>query len=143
MGDTDEDIGTTEIEEDWIEYLKRSTRLAEEKMRTANFPCCTMTHKKMKWRLALRIASQPETRWSKKAAKWNPCLGSGCKASRAMGRPRKRWEDDMNQFRKPEETEETKGNDLKNKDTWMRGAQDQLRWKEMDKDHTRNKSERC
>ena len=36
MGDTDEDIDTTEIEEDWIEYMRRSTRLAEEKMRTAN-----------------------------------------------------------------------------------------------------------
>ena len=32
MGDTDEDIDTAEIEEeDWIEYTKRSTRLAEEK----------------------------------------------------------------------------------------------------------------
>ena len=40
MGDIDEDIDTTEIEEDWIEYMKRSTRLAEEKMRTAS----TMLH---------------------------------------------------------------------------------------------------
>ena len=30
------------------------------------------------------------------------------KQSRAVGRPRKRWEDDINQFFKPEETEETK-----------------------------------
>ena len=55
----------------------------------------------------------------KKAEKWNPGLSSGCKGSRAVGRPRKRWEDDINQFFKPEETEETKGNDLKNDDTWM------------------------
>ena len=71
--------------------------------------------RKMKWRLAMRIASHPETRWTKKAAtKWNPGLGIGAKACRAVGRPRKRWEDDINQFLKPEETVETKGNDLKN-----------------------------
>ena len=29
----------------------------------------------------------------KKAAKWNPGLNSEYKASRAVGRPRKRWED--------------------------------------------------
>ena len=49
MGDTDEDMGTAEIEEeDWIEDMKRSTRLAEEKMRAANVPCWIETHKKMK-----------------------------------------------------------------------------------------------
>ena len=77
MTDTDEVIDTAEIEEeDWIEYMKRSTRFAEEKMRTANIPCWIIAHKKMKWRLAARIASQPQTRWSKKAAKWNPGLDS-------------------------------------------------------------------
>ena len=49
-----------------------------------------------------------------------------------MGRPRKRWEDDVNQFLKPEETEETKGNDLKNNDTWKREAKDQISWKGME-----------
>ena len=68
----------------------------------------------------------------KKTAKWNTGLSSGCKASRVVGRPRKRWEDDINQFLKPEETKETKGNDLKNNDTWMRVAKDQIRWKEME-----------
>ena len=37
MGDTDEDIDTAEIEEeDRIEYMTRSTRLVEEKMRAAS-----------------------------------------------------------------------------------------------------------
>ena len=39
----------------------------------------------------------PRDKIDNKAAKWNP----GCKASRAVGRPRKRWEDDKNQFQKP------------------------------------------
>ena len=36
MGDTGEDIDTAEIEEDWIEYMKRSTSSVEEELRTAN-----------------------------------------------------------------------------------------------------------
>ena len=68
----------------------------------------------------------------KKVEKCNPGLSSGFKASRAVGRPRKRQEYDINQFFKPEETEETKGNDLKNNDTWIRVAKDQIRWKEME-----------
>ena len=91
----------------------------------------------------MRSASLPETRWSKKAAKWNPGPSIGCKASRAVGRPRKRWEDDINQFLKPEETEETKGNDLKNNDTWIMVAKDQKRWKDVETFYVRNKSESC
>ena len=68
--------------------------------------------KKMKWRLAMRIASHPESRWTKKTATWNQGLSIGAKAGSRV----KRWEDDINQFLKPEETEETKGNDLKNND---------------------------
>ena len=103
-------------------------------MRTANIPCWITTHKKMKCRLAMRISSQLETRWSKKQQKWKPGLSSVCQASRAVGRPRKRWEDEINKFLKPEESEKTNVNDLKNNDTWMRVAKDQTRWKEMEKD---------
>ena len=74
----------------------------------------------------------------KKTKKWNPGLSSGCKASRAGRRPRKRWKDDINQFLKPEETKETKGNDLKKNDTWMRVAKDQIRWKAMAKDYIKS-----
>ena len=37
-----------------------------------------------------------------------------------------KWEDDINQFLKLEETEETRGNRLKNNDTWIKAAED---WK--------------
>ena len=50
MKDSDEEIDTAEIEEEeWIE-----------------------THRRMKWRLAIRIASLPDERWTKKAATWDP-----------------------------------------------------------------------
>ena len=37
-------------------------------------------------------------RWLMKAAEWNPELSSKYRTNRAIGRPRKRWEDDINEF---------------------------------------------
>ena len=54
----------------------------------------------MKWKLALRIATSPSERWLKKAAEWNPELSSRYRSNRAIGRPKKRWEDDINDFLK-------------------------------------------
>ena len=66
----------------------------------------------MKWKLALRIATSPSERWLKKAAEWNPDLSSRFQTNRAIGRPRKRWEDDINDFLKQvlEEKENEKPN---------------------------------
>ena len=46
--DADEEIDTTVIEEeeDWIEYIKRSTEDAMEKMAYAKIRCWNRTHKK-------------------------------------------------------------------------------------------------
>ena len=56
-------IDTADIEEEWIEYMKRSTDEAMERMKTAKIQCWINTHRRMKWRLAMRIASLPEERW--------------------------------------------------------------------------------
>ena len=59
MNDTDAEIDTAEIEEeDWIDHMKRSTEEAMEWMRTAKIHCWIKTHRRMKWRLAMKIASQ-------------------------------------------------------------------------------------
>ena len=61
--------------------------------------CWKLTQRKMKWRLAMRIAtSQKKERWLIKAAEWNPELNSKYRTNRSIGRPRKRWEDDINEF---------------------------------------------
>ena len=56
----------------------------------------------MKWKLALRIATSPSERWLNKAAEWTPELSSRYRTNREIGRPRKRWEDDINEFLKQE-----------------------------------------
>ena len=129
---------TAEVEEEeWIERIKRNTRDAEDKMRAANIPCWIEAQRKMKWRLAVRIASHPEERWTKEAATWNFGPRIEAKASRRAGRPKKIRKDDINKFVKLDETEETRGNDLKNNDTWLKAAKDQKQWKEMETDYIR------
>ena len=99
-------------------------------MREANVLCWIETQRKMKWRLTTRIASHPDPRWTKKAATWNPGLSIGAKANRAVGRPRKRWEDDINHFLKSEETEAPNQRhvDL---------GSERPKWKEMENDYVK------
>ena len=97
--DYDEEIDAAEIEEeDWVEYIKRSTSEAMEKMDNEKIRCRKMTQRKMKWRLAMRIATSPNERWLIRAAEWNPELSSKYRTNRSIGRSRKRWEDDINEF---------------------------------------------
>ena len=97
--DSEKQIDTIEIaEEDWIEHLKRSTVNALDKMERAKIRCWNRTYKKKKWKLALRIATSPSERWLKEAAEWSPDLSPRFKTNRAIGRPRRRWEDDINDF---------------------------------------------
>ena len=65
--DSEKDIDTAEIEEeDWFDYIRRSTADAIDTMDHAKIRCWNKTHKKMKWILASRIATSPSERWVKK-----------------------------------------------------------------------------
>ena len=68
----DEAIDTTEKEEDWIEYIKRSTKEAEEHMKKMKIPCWIEAPRRLKWRMARRIVSLPEERWTKQIFDWHP-----------------------------------------------------------------------
>ena len=99
--DIDEEIDAAEIdEEEWIEYIRRSTIEVIEKMENEKIRCWKLTQRKMKWRLAMRIATSQKERWLIKAAEGNPELSSKYRTNRSIGRPRKRWEDDINEFLK-------------------------------------------
>ena len=143
--DTEEEIDTTEIEEeDWIEYIKRSTNDAMEKMENAKIRCWNETHKRMKWRLALRIATSPSDRWLMKAAEWNPELSSKYRTNRAIGRQRKRWEDDINEFLKlvEHETENFIESNSQINKTWINTAKDRGRWTLLEEKFTMTSEER-
>ena len=62
----DEEVDATENEEDWIEYIKRSTKEAEEQMEKQKIPCWIEIHRRMKWRMARRVVSLPEKKMDQK-----------------------------------------------------------------------------
>ena len=127
--DSEKDIDTAEIEEeDWFEYIRRSTAEAVDKMDQTKIRCWNKTHKKMKWKLALRIATSPSERWVKKAAEWNPETSSKYKTSRSIGRPKKRWEDDINDFLKQNYDETKMEETRENKTSWISTANDRKEW---------------
>ena len=87
----DEEIDATENEEDWIEYIKRSTKEAEEHMEKQKIPCWIETHIRLKWRMSRRIASLPQKRWTRRIFDWHPGLDTSIKTRRQLGRPQKKW----------------------------------------------------
>ena len=98
--DADEEIDAIENEEEWIEYIKKSTKEAEEHMEKQTIRCWIEVHRKQKWRMARRIISLPEKRWNRRVFNWHPGLDTSIKARRNVGRPKRRWEDDLNEFMK-------------------------------------------
>ena len=139
--DNDEEIDAAEIEEeDCVEYITRSTIEAMEKMENKKIRCWKMTQRKMKWRLAMRIATSPTERWLIKAAEWKTELSSKYWTNRSIGRPRKRWEDDINEFLKQieDETENlTESSNHINKN-WINTAKDRGRWTLLEENYTTN-----
>ena len=86
----------------------------------------------MKWKLALRNATSPSERWLKKAAEGSPDLSSRYKTNRAIGRPRKRWEDNINDFLKQVLEEKENQNPIERSNqtntNWINIATDWRRW---------------
>ena len=79
--------------------------------------------------MARRIVSLPGEKWAKKIFDWHPGLDDKIKKQRMVGRPRRRWEDDINEFLKPDETKEKAKYDLKNNNSRMTEARKYEEWK--------------
>ena len=108
-----------------------------EKMECAKIRCCNRPQK-MKWKLALRIATSPSERWLKKAAEWNPELTSRYRTNRAIGRPRKDEKmistNSSNKNLKKMKTQIESSNQT-NK-TWINIAKDRRRWALLEETYT-------
>ena len=79
-----------------------------------------------------------------KAADWNPELSSKYRTNRAIGRPMKRWEDDINEFLKIEddETENFIESSSQINKTWINTAKDRGRWTPLEDKYTMTAEER-
>ena len=58
-------------------------------------------------------------------------MAPGLEALRAIGRPKRRWEDDLNEFAKTEERQDKAHVEMKNNNSWMNEIKDYQKWKDM------------
>ena len=80
--------------------------------------------------MARRIITLPTKRCNRRVFNWHPGLDNSIKARRQVERPKRRWEDDLNEFMKTEEGHEKERYDLKNNNSWMKEIEDYKKWKE-------------
>ena len=91
-GGTSESTANDEVE-NWIDYIVRSTHLAEQHKTKSGISDWVNGHFKLKFRLAGHIARRTDGRWSRKVLYFKPVGGS-----RPRGHPCKRWTDDLDHF---------------------------------------------
>ena len=72
--------------EDWIEYIKRSTKEAEEHMKNMKIPCWIETHK-TEVANGKKNCFLTKERWTRKMFDWHPGLDNKIKTRRLVGRP--------------------------------------------------------
>ena len=91
----------------------------------------------------MRIATSQKERWLIKAAEWNPELSTKYRTNRSVGRPRKRWEDDVNEFLKQmkDETDNLTESSKQSNETWIT-ATDRGRWALLEENYTMTSEER-
>ena len=81
-----------------MDWIKRATRVADEKTKLLNITDWVVTHRSRKWQWALQVTNHPSSRWTKKVASWEPQLHSTRTQRRKQAHPRRRWNDDIQQF---------------------------------------------
>ena len=80
----------SDTDDNCIRFIKRSTGVAEDKMRTLNI---FMLDRSAKGGEMATIYEKE--RWTAKTARWNPNLYLATRTNRSVGRPKKRRDDDL------------------------------------------------
>ena len=79
--------------EAWVDYVQRSTHIAEELFNTRGSCDWVSLQRRRKWMLAGRFAAATDQRWSRRLLDWLPW--HRIVPRRSVGHPRKRWADDI------------------------------------------------
>ena len=80
-------------EETWVEFIQRTTRIAESQLQKANVRDWVEEQRRRKWEWAGHTARRSDGRWATRILEWKPTTGT-----RRVGRPTKRWTDDLDDF---------------------------------------------
>ena len=79
--------------ESYVDWIKRVTHIAETNYKKAGLEDWVMLQRRWKWRWAGHVARRDDKRWASEVLEWIPDGGH-----RNRGHPRKRWQDDLNEF---------------------------------------------
>ena len=109
-------------EEDWVDYIRRSTRTAERCMEDNGVENWVAAQRRRKWRWAGHVARLADRRWTQLALSWTP------DGSRRVGRPVTTWENDLIHFVR----ERTNGQ------SWFKYAASRENWKGLEDDYCRH-----
>ena len=107
--------------ETWTEWIQRATRIAEAQLEGAGIEDWLTLQRRRLYRWAGHAARRTDGRWSHRVLDWVPSLGG-----RSVGRPSRRWSDDINDFF-------VKETGLK-KGEWMSLAQCRDTWRSFEDD---------
>ena len=126
------------------DFIRRATRAVEAQLTKLQLTEWTTLYLQRKWRWASRIAQQPDERWSRLVAQWDPQITNPRHSHRPQSRPHKRWDDDINPFLKhyinnsDDDTDCTNNTPLPD---WMELARNKTKWTQLESlfiQHTRN-----
>ena len=112
--------------ESWQDFLKRTTRWTEEQLKAAGQKEWLATWRTRQWAWAGKLFTKDETKWSAIATRWQPLLHTRSQKGRQQGRPRKRWDQDIENYLKSKYPDKD--------DDWKVQANYEKQWQE-DSDH--------
>ena len=81
--------------EDWVDWIKRSTRDVENRLEKLNLNDWVTTVRQRQWRWARTLVTMTEDRWAHRAIHWTPEWHRGM---RKQARPHRRWHDHFTSF---------------------------------------------
>ena len=91
-------------DEDYLSWIKRSTRSAEERASGAGCKCWLDQYLRSKWRWAGTLARMSDERWAKKFTFWRDACwqaeneSTSNRPQRCRPGNRLRWEDDLRKY---------------------------------------------
>ena len=121
--------------EPWVDWIRRSTHEAEEKLKKLKLEDWVTLHRRRKWRWAQKVATNTEDSWNMLALTWDP--GHHMRATayqRRVGRPNARWADDIRQYVYQKIYNKTAPPSLNARldhVTWLHHANDVVLWQQL------------
>ena len=99
--EVDDNMNDNSVEdplESWVDWMKRTARDAEDKLRKLKIDDWVTMQQKQKWNWAARVAQHNEYRWTFHAIRWDPLLHTKRSGLRKQDRPQKRWHDNITEY---------------------------------------------